>query len=82
MRFGSALRNFDHAEFVRHFLSAAKSTALIQALENVDRELRSQASAPDISLRFQAAYDAIPVPADVEQYFRSEKAHRHHSDFE
>jgi hypothetical protein len=67
------LRNFDHADFVRRFLSAARSPELIASLRQVESDLRRHARVPDISLRFQAAYDAVAVPLEVQRYFQAEK---------
>lgn len=63
------LRNFDHAEFVREFLNVAGSRQLVEALKDVDRQLLRQATSPDISLQFQASYNKIEIPKDVEEYF-------------
>jgi hypothetical protein len=63
------LRNFEHAKFVRDFLTAAKSKSLIEELQAIDRDLRRQANAPDISLRFHSRYEDLPVPEEVERYF-------------
>lgn len=67
------LRNFDHADFVRRFLSAARSPELVASLRQVESDLRRYARVPDISLRFQAAYDAVAVPHEVQRYFQAEK---------
>jgi len=67
------LRNFDHAEFVNRFLTASMSPRLIEELLRVDAELRPYALAPDISIRFQSAYNAILVEDRIERYFRSER---------
>lgn len=67
------LQNFDHAEFVRKFLTLAESPQLFAGLQQIEKDLRPQASSPDISLQFQAAYDALPVPQKIEDYFREQK---------
>jgi hypothetical protein len=67
------LRNFDHAEFVRRFQSAAGSEQMKKRLTEIERELRPHARAADISIRFQTAYDDVPVPEEVRHYFRSER---------
>jgi hypothetical protein len=67
------LRNFDHAEFVGRILSGVESRSVIQSLQNAERDLRKYAIAPDISLRFQASYDAITVSPQIERYFLGER---------
>lgn len=67
------LRNFDHAEFIRQFQGAGTAATLRNALKQVDNQLRGYAAEPDISLRFQLAYDAIAVPPAMEAYFRNGK---------
>jgi len=67
------LRNFDHAEFVRDFLNIAESPQLVPGLQQIDRDLRPNTASPDISLRFQAQYDALSVPPKIEEYFRLRK---------
>jgi hypothetical protein len=67
------LRNFDHADFTRQFLdwqAGARVPRMISRLRRIDADLRPFALAPDISLRFHAAYDALRVPKKVERYFR------------
>ena len=70
------LRSFDHAEFVGRILTAGASPTLTSALLKVDADLRKYALAPDISIRFQSAYDTIHTDnqitdGPIEQYFRT-----------
>jgi|GEM_PF-2675656 len=67
------LQNFDHAEFVREFLNIAESSKLVAGLQQIESDLRPQASADDISRQLQARYDALKVPPKVEEYFRRRK---------
>ena len=67
------LLNFDHAEFSRKFLNIAEAAQLFADLQRIENELAPQASAPDISLKFQAGYDALAVPPIIEEYFRERK---------
>jgi hypothetical protein len=64
------VQNFDHAEFVRTFQNVYQTK---QLLEGVETDLRPLASSPDISLQFQARYDALAVPQEIETYFRERK---------
>ncbi len=67
------LQNFDHAEFTRKFLNINEAQQLFDDLQRIENELGPKATSPDISLQFQASYDALAVPPIIEEYFLERK---------
>lgn len=67
------LLNFDHAEFVRRFLNVDGAQQLFDDLRRIETALKPKASSPDISSQFQASYEALKVPPEIEKYFRETK---------
>jgi hypothetical protein len=67
------LLNFDHAEFVRRFLNVDGAQQLFDDLRRIETDLKPKTLSPDISSQFQASYETLKVPAEIEKYFRETK---------